>query len=161
MGKVSRSRQLRKKKHGRSLQNFTRNFQGRKFEIYHSGDDRGLGVFARQKILQGSLVGEYKGELINVDELKRRMDFRNDYVHYIFQLSARKFIDANVGGDFTSLINHSRNPNVVAYSNSVGQKVEIFTLRQIEKGEQLYLNYGKKWFKDNKMTELDTNGVPY
>lgn len=160
--RISQNSQLQKQEqHRENIDYFTCESQRQKFMVKHTEDDRGMGVFARKKIPNASYIGEYKGELINTAELNRRIKIRGDYIHYIFQLSAGKFVDANVGGDFTSKINHARNPNVIAYSDKVGQKVDLYTLKTIAKGEQLLLNYGSEWFKDNEITELDPSGAPY
>lgn len=41
-----------------------------------------------------------------------------------------------------SLLNHSKNPNVCAKFDKKSQKMQFYALRDIKKGEQLFINYG-------------------
>ena len=94
----------------------------------------------------------YKGEKIGLKNCEDRVTSGKG--HYIFEFGDGIFIDGSIGGDWTSIINHSRKFNVVAISDPITKTIQLYTSRRIEKGEQLFLNYGEDWFKDNNIREL-------
>ena len=97
----------------------------------------GFGVFARKKILKGELVE--KGimmPLVNTDG--------NDNPH-LFTWSDDRKVWASGSGYF-AFYNHSDIPNIVKKGDLENNTMDIFALRDIEKGEELYNTYfSKKW----------------
>jgi len=107
----------------------------------------GRGVYASTFIPKESRIIEYVGELIDKDESGKRGNSQHakslktgDAAVYIFTLSKNYDIDGNVPWNTARLINHSCNPNCEAWV--VGRKIEIHSLRDIEKGEELSFDYG-------------------
>ena len=115
-------------------------------EIRQSGI-HGRGLFAKRRIPQGTPVIEYVGEKIDKGESDRRGWARIAYAKktgdaavYIFTLNDRFDIDGNVPWNAARLINHSCEPNCEAYIDE--DAIWIGSLRDIEKGEELFYNYG-------------------
>lgn len=111
----------------------------------------GNGVFAKTEIPSGTLVAEYRGELISAEELTRRADLRSrenggngSATTYFFEIGDGFFIDAtNVAEDNPArYINHSCEENCETRWNASSQKMEIFSLRTIRKGEEITFDYG-------------------
>lgn len=115
-------------------------------EIRPSGI-HGRGLFAKRRIPQGTPVIEYVGEKIDKEESDRRGWARIAYAKktgdaavYIFTLNDDFDIDGNVPWNAARLINHSCDPNCEAYIDD--DAIWIGALRDIEKGEELFYNYG-------------------
>lgn len=108
--------------------------------------DRGWGLKADEDIKKGTFVIEYVGELIDDEELQRRLAEKlriNDRNFYFLTLDKDRIIDAGPAGNHARFMNHSCSPNcmtqkwVVDGSNRVG----LFAIRDIAKGEELTFNY--------------------
>ncbi|CAJ0948386.1 unnamed protein product, partial [Mesorhabditis belari] len=112
---------------------------------------KGWGLRTIFKIPKNVFVGEYVGEVITFAEAKRR----NKHTKYQFSLATaitkldNKFlvIDATSLGNETRFINHSCNPNLVAklvITNKYSEhdfRIGFYSMRDIEPGEELTLNY--------------------
>jgi uncharacterized protein len=102
----------------------------------------GLGVFAVAPIAEGQHLIEYIGERIDWKEALRRHphDPKQPNHTFYFSLEGGDCIDANVRGNDARWINHSCAPNCEA--DELHGRVFIKALRNIEKGEELFYNYG-------------------
>lgn len=110
-------------------------------------DIHGRGVYASTFIAKETRIIEYIGELIDKDESEKRALTQHarsvesgDAAVYIFTLSKNYDIDGNVPWNTARLINHSCNPNCEAWI--VGRRIYIYSLRDIQKGEELSFDYG-------------------
>ncbi|HVJ45484.1 MAG TPA: SET domain-containing protein-lysine N-methyltransferase [Luteolibacter sp.] len=110
-------------------------------------DIHGRGVYAKTFIPKETEVIEYIGELIGKEESDRRALTQHarsvesgDAAVYIFTLSKNYDIDGNVPWNTARLINHSCNPNCEAWI--IGRRIYIYSLRDIQKGEELSFDYG-------------------
>lgn len=110
-------------------------------------DIHGSGVYAKAFIPKETRVIEYIGELIGKEESEKRALTQHarsvesgDAAVYIFTLSKNYDIDGNVPWNTARLINHSCNPNCEAWI--IGRRIYIYSLRDIEKGEELSFDYG-------------------
>lgn len=115
-------------------------------EVRRSGI-HGRGLFAKKNIPQGANIIEYVGEKIDKEESNRRGWARIDHAKqtgdaavYIFTLNDEFDIDGDVPSNSARLINHSCSPNCEAYNDE--DRIWIAALRDIEKGEELFYNYG-------------------
>jgi SET domain-containing protein len=101
----------------------------------------GRGVYARKRIPKGTRIIEYAGEKITSAEADRRYDDKKMAKHhtFLFILNTRWCIDASVGGNIARFINHSCDPNCVAWI--IDNKIWIDALRTIEAGEELGYEY--------------------
>lgn len=95
------------------------------------------GVFALETIPKGRKVMEYTGELVSRKEGKRRAE--SNEIHCLFTLDSYWYIDGAVGGSGAEFVNHCCEPNLE--SRIVQRHVLYFSLREIQKGEELLLDY--------------------
>ncbi len=107
----------------------------------------GRGVYATRFIPKESRIIEYVGEWIDKEESERRAVSQHgkslktgDAAVYIFTLTKNHDIDGNVPWNTARLINHSCTPNCEAWI--MGRKIFIYSLRDIESGEELTFDYG-------------------
>lgn len=102
----------------------------------------GQGAFAAQDLLEGDRIGSYQGKRYSARQAARRNWDRG--LTYVFGLSDGSVIDGAVGGNATRHLNHSCEPNCVAYEEPGpnGQPLIVFyALRAIRAGEELFLDY--------------------
>lgn len=115
-------------------------------EVRRSGI-HGRGLFATRDIPAGAYIIEYVGEKVNKDEANERgwaqMDRARetgDAAVYIFTLDDDWDVDGDVPENAARLINHSCDPNCEAFIED--GHIWIAALRDIEKNEELFFNYG-------------------
>jgi SET domain-containing protein len=101
----------------------------------------GRGVFARYAIPAGTRIVEYTGERISSDESTRRAEASGGPVNhtFFFSLADGMLIDGGSGGNDARWINHACEPNCEAFEED--GKVFIYSLQDIEAGEELNYNY--------------------
>jgi uncharacterized protein len=98
----------------------------------------GRGLFARGELPARRKLGEISGELValpgawNTAAGRKKID--------LVQVSARRALDCSRGNHFKYL-NHSCAPN--CYLRVYKRKVEVYTLRRIEPGAELTVDYGE------------------
>ncbi|MBS0620856.1 MAG: SET domain-containing protein-lysine N-methyltransferase [Verrucomicrobia bacterium] len=110
----------------------------------------GDGLFADEEIAEGAYVGEYTG-VLRRNDLRRYFEPLNPYCYQyplLDELGKNLVIDAK-RGNATRLINHSDTPNLkplFAFLDGYYRLI-FLALRRIERGEQLFYDYGKSyWF---------------
>lgn len=103
----------------------------------------GRGVFASADIPEGTGIGRYGGRRVSVEDDRWPRPTSTSEPTYAFVLSDGSYIDGAHGGNLTRFINHSCEPNCIAYEvqGSRGLGVEIMALRSIAQGEELLLDY--------------------
>ncbi|KAK4221281.1 hypothetical protein QBC38DRAFT_326215, partial [Podospora fimiseda] len=113
----------------------------------------GVGVFVRpgQHIARGDYIGEYIGKL------KPPAKNNGPYVWSLNNEPRRKmrklYIDAGDMGNWTRFVNHACRPNVDVLLVQAG-KVRMVLFRaakSIRAGQQLFINYGRDYFKGGLM----------
>ena len=109
----------------------------------------GSGVFATETIRKGEPIVEYKGKLITHAEADALHHGDIDTGHtFLFTLNEKWIIDANRKGNIAMWINHSCEPNAIAFvhEHKSGKlkkdKVIIEALRKILPGEEITYDYG-------------------
>ncbi len=95
------------------------------------------GVFALEAIPKGKKVMEYTGELVSRKEGKKRSE--SNQIHCLFTIDPYWYIDGAVGGSGAEFVNHTCDPSLE--SRILKRRVFYFALRDIEKGEELSLDY--------------------
>jgi len=110
----------------------------KKFKIKKSSS--GLGLYSNIEIKKGSFVIEYTGNLITTEEANKKGG------KYLFEINSKWTIDGTKRENISRYINHSCKPNCIAYI--VGKKVKIYSLKNINPGEELTYNYGKEYFDE-------------
>lgn len=113
----------------------------RKVEVRSSGV-HGRGVFAARRLRESELIGLYAGRRYAAEDIGSRE--WDPALTYVFGLSDGSVIDASEGGNDTRFINHACEPNCIAYEVETrsGLAIEIRTLRPVERGAELSLDYG-------------------
>ncbi|TMS37083.1 hypothetical protein L596_004094 [Steinernema carpocapsae] len=108
----------------------------------------GKGLRATANLLPKTFIGEYFGEIINLEELRRRIlrsqGFANrEEMNFVAKVSSDCYIDATYIGGTTRYINHSCYPNcdfhVVQVNNT--SRLVISTIRTVAAGEELTFDY--------------------
>lgn len=107
---------------------------------------KGHGIFASNAISEGSLVGEYLGEIINSKELERRvgdMNDRGEQHMYVMALQGKTYVDSRHKGSLIRFMNHSCDPNCTLERWTVRGRVRlaIFAVRDIAEGEEITVDY--------------------
>ncbi|MBF0490581.1 MAG: SET domain-containing protein-lysine N-methyltransferase [Candidatus Omnitrophica bacterium] len=108
----------------------------------------GYGIFAKTFIPKGTRIIEYVGEKITKAESNRRgpklvayaKNHKEQGAVYLFVLNSRYDIDGHVSYNTAKYINHSCKPNCEV--DIIKGHIWIIALRDIQKGEELYYNYG-------------------
>lgn len=100
----------------------------------------GRGCFARRPIAAGERVLEYVGEIIGLDEARRR-DVKDgaDYSPFVLLLDEGLFIDARDVEQPARRVNHSCAPNCEIRTE--GLRAWVVALRDIAPGEELTYDY--------------------
>lgn len=118
----------------------------------------GRGVYARSDIPKGTRLIEYTGEHISNAEADRRYedDKMRQHHTFLFILNSRTCVDAAVGGNISRFINHSCDPNCVAWIE--GRHIWIDALRDIRAGEELGYEYEYDFLPEYTVKDLEFYG---
>jgi uncharacterized protein len=108
----------------------------------------GKGLRAAKDIPKDTHILEYVGDIIDNAEFERRTAEHEEKCKldpslgqvYMFELSETQTIDGNVSWNVARFVNHSCSPNVEVCTKREG--IWYKTLRDIKKGEELFINYG-------------------
>jgi len=114
----------------------------------------GRGVYARTDIAKGTRLIEYTGELIDNAESDRRYEDEKMARHhtFLFILNSRMCVDAAVGGNISRFINHSCDPNCVAWIE--GRHIWIDALKDICEGDELGYEYEYDFLPEYTIEDL-------
>jgi uncharacterized protein len=110
------------------------------FEIREAAPGKGFGLYARRDFELGEHVLDYTGKKITTeyaDSLGTR---------YLFELDDQWTIDGEDESNTARYINHSCDPNVEAEIDE--DEIKIYTLRDIETGEEFTIDYGDEYFDE-------------
>jgi len=103
----------------------------------------GIGAFASQDLVAEQRVGVYGGRRLSAEDAESLVSATG--LTYIFALSDGHVIDGSDGGNATRHINHSCEPNCIAWEEDAedgsGSIVTVHALRDITVGEELFLDY--------------------
>lgn len=100
----------------------------------------GKGIFAMRSLAAGECVLEYKGEIATWRNALRRHRREGVAGHtFLFGLSDGRVIDGSRGGNSARWLNHACTPNCETIED--GERIFIHTLRQIDAGEELFIDY--------------------
>lgn len=137
--------------------------------------DKGWGVKAVTKIIKGSFICEYIGEIINYEEAERRGQIYDEIGrNYLFDLDFHRSedeaftVDAYKYGNLARFINHSCEPNCTIWPAYVEHldhrfpKLAFFTNRTIEADEELSFDYagGERTSPDEGSNDTGDDGQP-
>ena len=99
----------------------------------------GQGAFAAEPIPARRKIGEVRGESLSVREARKRA--RGLQRIMIVEVSNRRAIDASHSSDPLRFTNHSCRPNAVLRIRQ--GRVEFYAMREVERGEEITVNYGQ------------------
>jgi len=109
-------------------------------------DAHGFGVFAAERASQGDFVGEYVGEMVTHHDAHARGRVYDAFgVSYLYTLTRSLVLDASRVGSRLRYVNHSRvranlQPKLLSICGYM--RVELFALRDLFPGEELFFDYG-------------------
>lgn len=102
----------------------------------------GKGAFAMQSINAKRKLGNMGGEIISYKEAQKRVRKQPGNVLFMVEFDHEDIaLDASINANELRYINHSCDPNT--YMRRAYRKVEFYTLRSIEQGEELTCDYGE------------------
>jgi SET domain-containing protein len=101
------------------------------------------GVFTRLDIKKGTIV-----EKACVSKIKSTGTVDSELHDYVFN-NPYKSDEYLVAFGYGSMYNHSDNPNLGYHYNQDENKIIYEALRDIKKGDELYISYGTNWW-DNR-----------
>lgn len=98
--------------------------------------DKGRGVFVRQPISEGTLIGDYVGKLVSLKDFDFEKEKKKLYLMYY---NDEFGIYPYLGKPGVHLLNHSCSPNcwITKYKNHT----IVFALENINKGSELTISY--------------------
>lgn len=103
----------------------------------------GRGIFAKKNINRGTILEKCPILIIKNEEIKNNSIINN----YLFSFNDKSKSSLLALG-LISLINHNNDPNV---ETMVDDKIMILkAIKNIKKGEELFLSYGENWFSSRK-----------
>lgn len=137
----------------------------KRYEIRYIGPDMGFGLFTRATIKKEDAIFFYGGVKKKQDDV----DLRYAFAHRLDCLNM--YLDAREFGNLSRFVNHAPDPdknginkplleaNLMTTSCYVnGIEVVVFTAnRDIREGEQLLVDYGKKFFTSSPMSRFKMN----
>lgn len=110
--------------------------------------DMGIGVFTKQSIPIGTVLGLYHGIVRPYEQLTAA---QKRYSNFLFKhpQHGELYVDASVSGNWTRFLNHSCDPNC-AFARALRcgymRVIYVRTRRFIRAGEQLFVDYGRDYF---------------
>lgn len=111
-------------------------------------DNRGRGVFTKQRIAVGTLIEESPVIVMSKED---RIHLDKTLLHdYIFEWGIKKDKCCMALG-YIPVYNHSYKSNCEYFMNFEDDTIEIKTVRAIEKGEELTINYNGNWNDEKKV----------
>lgn len=106
----------------------------------------GWGAFARERIKRGEFIYEYNGALLSQDEAERRGSIYDKMaISFLFDANEDSVVDAVRMGNKSKFANHSSvGQKCLARVMRVGgeHRISIWAKQDIEKGEELFFDYG-------------------
>ncbi|KAJ8508047.1 hypothetical protein ONZ45_g9644 [Pleurotus djamor] len=118
----------------------------------------GSGLFLRESVRKGELIGEYVGETVGHSTTTARdwlaLHKQRNYLYGVSAASSDS-IDSAYAGGVVRFINHSESCNVMTETWMVNGDLNlgIYALVDLEAGDELFLNYGKNFFAKDSSQE--------
>lgn len=108
--------------------------------IIKKSKKHGYGVFADEGIKKGNIIEECYIILTNGKD--RKLD------DYYFDVDRKYALLTGYG----IIYNHADDPNAECVIDAKNRLATFVALKKITKGEEIYISYGKGWFKSRKTT---------
>jgi len=115
----------------------------------------GNGIVATENIVKNTKIIQYVGEKISkkegdnrsADRIKKYLGKKNEGSVYVFELNKRYDIDGSPFYNKARYINHSCNPNCEV--DIINNEIWIISIKKINKGEELFYDYGYVFDEDD------------
>jgi len=101
----------------------------------------GLGLFATASIKMHAFIVEYKGRKLTTAQAEK-LEARGN--RYLYEINSRWTIDGTSRKNLARYANHSCRPN--AKSHTVGHKVILRAIKNINPGDEITYSYGRDYF---------------
>lgn len=126
----------------------------RMVEIRHTGTDRGLGVFARVAIPQGTHLGVYRGEPLTWRQFRRR--YGDAAAEYTLTVHDDLFLDARdrARANWVSFANDARGTGQPMNTEIPRGTCAMRAVRDIAPGDELLYDYGQENWDDHPVGAL-------
>ncbi len=98
------------------------------------------GLFAADFIAKDTPIIQYFGNKITQKQADKRVATDENACIYLFELNDKYVLDGDIAKNPAKYINHSCNPN--CYSTIIDDEVWVYSLRDIQLGEELSYDYG-------------------
>lgn len=118
------------------------------FLFIQETDEKGRGVFTRQDIPPRKVIE--RSSVLVMDKESRKLLDQTPLYDYIFEWGEH-IEDCCVAWGYLSLYNHSYDANCEYLMDFDNNWITIRTTRQIEKGEELTINYNGDWDDKKKI----------
>lgn len=111
--------------------------------------EMGIGVFTKQGIPKGTVLGLYSGVVRPYNQLTPA---QKRYSNFLFKhpQHGEFYIDASASGTWTRFLNHSCEPNCSfarVLRCGYTRVIYVRTRRDVHAGEQLFVDYGRDYFE--------------
>lgn len=117
-------------------------------------EKKGLGLFAVRSYNVDSLTVEYTGEVIDLDEVDRRLGtiYKNETKYFFLGMEKTLVIDAGCRGSVARFVNHSCDPNCEMQKWYVNQepRIGLFARRPIYPGDEITYDYNFEWYENSE-----------
>jgi hypothetical protein len=134
-----------------------------RLEIRYINPVMGFGVYSRDVIKNGEVIGVYTG----IKQVKSTKPVTHSYIFSSQSDSLNMHVDARQYGNITRFINHAFDSDKPGFSNANvsarnyklhGVEFIIYSAQQdIPKGVQLLVNYGEQYFKKRRSLRFKNN----
>ena len=124
-------------------------------ECFRTLEGRGWGLRSSHPIKKGQFVIEYVGELITMEEYRKRMavdQLAGQENYYYLTIDSNRMIDAGPKGNLARFMNHSCDPNCITQKWTVNgdTRVGLFAIKDVPPGSELTFNYQFETVGDDK-----------
>ncbi len=111
----------------------------------------GNGLFTAIEIYKDEIISEFKGEVLSIKEAELRV--KNGVDNYFMNLINGSILDCKNTECFAKYANDANGYSKSAFKNNAkitldeNQNVCLIAIRKIKSGEEIFCDYGKKYWK--------------
>ena len=111
----------------------------------------GNGLFTAIEIYKDEIISEFKGEVLSIKEVELRV--KNGVDNYFMNLINGSILDCKNTECFAKYANDANGYSKSAFKNNAkitldeNQNVCLIAIRKIKSGEEIFCDYGKKYWK--------------
>ncbi len=106
--------------------------------FFHESDIHGLGVFTGAPIPKDTLLEVCPVIVLSTEDKKL---IHQTHLHDYYFLWGEHNAQCAIALGWGSLFNHSDTPNAIVELNQIEKTLDIYSLRDIEAGEEIFIDY--------------------